>query len=129
MFLLEQTNRRLALLKPNFANKPLFIPAVLTPSNTKCSLFSVDTKKPDNAGGIAASVIVVLLLIATLIALLVYYLRTRQGADAGPSPSQPLPDTAGFSSEIYEPEPAVSSSDSQAFDNKHIYPYKIPWIQ
>nr|XP_046231633.1 apical endosomal glycoprotein [Scatophagus argus] len=58
--------------------------------------------KRDNTGGIAASVIVVLLLIGTLIALLVYYMRTREGAKAGPSSSSPKAD-AGFSNEIYEP--------------------------
>lgn len=74
------------------------------------SFFFVVTKKPDDTGGIAASIIVVLLLIATLIALLVYYLRTRQAAGAAPSSSssQPSADTAGFSNEIYESEPAVS---------------------
>lgn len=87
-------------------------------------MFFVGRKKPDNAGGIAASVIVVLLLIATLTALLVYYLRTRPGAGAGLSPTPPSSDTAGFSNEIYEPEPAVSSSDSRAFDSNHIYPSK-----
>ncbi|XP_068430298.1 apical endosomal glycoprotein [Clinocottus analis] len=61
------------------------------------------TSNKDNAGGIAASVIVVLLLIGTLIALLIYYLRTREaimdGAGAGPSSS-----ATGFSNEVYEPD-------------------------
>uniref|UniRef100_A0A3Q2PL13 MAM domain-containing protein n=1 Tax=Fundulus heteroclitus TaxID=8078 RepID=A0A3Q2PL13_FUNHE len=52
------------------------------------------SKKPDNAGGIAASVIVVLLLIGTLVALLVFYLRTTPEAQAPPT-------TAGFSNEGY----------------------------
>ncbi|XP_044029538.1 apical endosomal glycoprotein isoform X2 [Siniperca chuatsi] len=59
----------------------------------------------DNAGGTAASVIVVLLLIGTLIALLIYYLRTRQRIKAvtGPSTSSSSPGV-GFHNETYEPE-------------------------
>ncbi|KAI3361689.1 hypothetical protein L3Q82_002051 [Scortum barcoo] len=59
--------------------------------------------KPDNAGGIAASVIVVLLLIGTLITLLIYYLQTRPvNAVTGSSSSSSA--DAGFSNEIYEPD-------------------------
>ncbi|XP_038124298.1 apical endosomal glycoprotein isoform X2 [Cyprinodon tularosa] len=53
------------------------------------------TKLPDNTGGIAASVIVVLLLIGTLVALLVFYLRTNHVS--------PVP--TGFSNEGYDSEP------------------------
>ncbi|XP_037121973.1 apical endosomal glycoprotein [Syngnathus acus] len=55
------------------------------------------TSTKPNAGGIAASVIVVLLLIGTLIALLVYYLRTQMTVRAS-SPEA----YAGFSNETYE---------------------------
>ncbi|XP_041825093.1 apical endosomal glycoprotein [Melanotaenia boesemani] len=56
--------------------------------------------KGSNAGGIAASVIVVLLLIGTLIALLIYYLRSKPRNNAT---SQSLSSSAGFSNETYEP--------------------------
>nr|XP_057920717.1 apical endosomal glycoprotein isoform X2 [Doryrhamphus excisus] len=57
--------------------------------------------KPDNAGGIAASIIVVMLLIGTLIALLVYYLRIQRRVTTLTNPS---PSTAGFSNDTYEPD-------------------------
>ncbi|KAL7376442.1 hypothetical protein ABVT39_008220 [Epinephelus coioides] len=68
---------------------------------------AVKTTKPDNAGGIAASVIVVLLLIATLIALLVYYLRIRQRVNNMAGPTSSISSStadAGFSNESYEPD-------------------------
>ncbi|XP_073334470.1 apical endosomal glycoprotein [Pagrus major] len=60
--------------------------------------------KHDNAGGIAASVIVMLLLVGTLIALLVYYLRTRPEVTSGTSPSSSSSARGGFSNDIYEPD-------------------------
>ncbi|XP_047426554.1 apical endosomal glycoprotein [Mugil cephalus] len=51
----------------------------------------------DNVGGIAASVIVALLLMATLIALLIYYLRTKQGTVSSPTSA-----AGGFTNEVYE---------------------------
>uniref|UniRef100_A0A8C3A127 MAM domain-containing protein n=1 Tax=Cyclopterus lumpus TaxID=8103 RepID=A0A8C3A127_CYCLU len=62
------------------------------------------SSKRDNAGGIAASVIVVLLLIGTLIALLIYYLRTKRAIQTGAGPSAVI----GFSNEVYEPDLTVS---------------------
>ncbi|KAM3874405.1 apical endosomal glycoprotein [Diretmus argenteus] len=60
--------------------------------------------KPDNAGGIAASVIVLLLLLATLTALMYYYLRFREkvkaSAAAQSTPSLPR----GFGNASYEPD-------------------------
>ncbi|TNN41871.1 hypothetical protein EYF80_047968 [Liparis tanakae] len=61
--------------------------------------------KRDNAGGIAASVVVVLLLIGTLVALLVYYLRTKEAIRTGPSSPQSSSSpavVAGFSNDVYE---------------------------
>ncbi|MEQ2175905.1 hypothetical protein GOODEAATRI_022527 [Goodea atripinnis] len=60
------------------------------------------SKKPDNAGGIAASVIVVLLLIGTLVALLVFYLQTRPELEASSG-------ATGFSNEGYVPDSTVSA--------------------
>ncbi|KAM4719502.1 LOW QUALITY PROTEIN: apical endosomal glycoprotein [Anableps anableps] len=59
------------------------------------------SKKPDNTGGIAASVIVVLLLIGTLVALLVFYLRTKPDAKASSV-------AGGFSNEGYVAEDDVT---------------------
>ncbi|XP_070781146.1 apical endosomal glycoprotein [Enoplosus armatus] len=64
--------------------------------------------RQDNAGGIAASVIVVLLLIGTLIALLIYYLRTRTRVETGPSSFSSSSAGVGFQNETYEPELRVS---------------------
>ncbi|XP_078811764.1 apical endosomal glycoprotein isoform X1 [Oryzias latipes] len=58
---------------------------------------------PDNAGGIAAAVIVVLVLIGTLVALIVFYMRTRRRAD-GLSESLPTGPTTGFSNVVYDQE-------------------------
>uniref|UniRef100_A0A3B5QH38 MAM domain containing 4 n=1 Tax=Xiphophorus maculatus TaxID=8083 RepID=A0A3B5QH38_XIPMA len=59
------------------------------------------TSKPDNAGGVAASVIVVVLLIGTLVALLVFYLRTEPDANS-------LSLAIGISNEGYVPEDPVT---------------------
>ncbi|XP_054896543.1 apical endosomal glycoprotein isoform X2 [Poeciliopsis prolifica] len=64
------------------------------------------TSKPDNAGGIAASVIVALLLIGTLVALLVFYLRTKPDANA---PSLAV----GISNEGYVTEDHVTDPPRQ----------------
>ncbi|MEQ2237519.1 hypothetical protein ILYODFUR_023848, partial [Ilyodon furcidens] len=64
------------------------------------------SKKPDNAGGIAASVIVVLLLIGTLVALLVFYLRTRPELEASSG-------ATGFSNEGYVPDSTDSAGVSE----------------
>ncbi|XP_035995951.1 apical endosomal glycoprotein [Fundulus heteroclitus] len=68
------------------------------------------SKKPDNAGGIAASVIVVLLLIGTLVALLVFYLRTTPEAQAPPT-------TAGFSNEGYVSDTREDRVNISAINN------------
>ncbi|KAF0031182.1 hypothetical protein F2P81_015737 [Scophthalmus maximus] len=60
--------------------------------------------KSDNAGGIAASVIVVLLLVGTLIALLVFYWRTRQRDETLIGRSSPsLSRNSGFRNDTYDP--------------------------
>ncbi|MEQ2297750.1 hypothetical protein AMECASPLE_037826 [Ameca splendens] len=71
------------------------------------------SKKPDNAGGIAASVIVVLLLIGTLVALLVFYLRTRPELEASSG-------ATGFSNEGYVPD-----STDDAFS---LSPAPLPYL-
>uniref|UniRef100_A0A667Y0Y2 MAM domain-containing protein n=1 Tax=Myripristis murdjan TaxID=586833 RepID=A0A667Y0Y2_9TELE len=79
-------------------------------------------EKGDDAGGIAASVIVVLLLVGTLIALLVYYLRTRDRVKAStnrlPSSSPSASSSSagpGFSNDSYEPGLTVSKPASVTF--------------
>lgn len=71
------------------------------------SIFSLYPAKPDDKGGIAASIVVVLLLIGTLVGLLVFYLRSRQEVSA----SAPSSARGGFSNEIYESDLTVSGSD------------------
>lgn len=90
------------------------------------SIFPIASPKHDNAGGIAASVIVMLLLVGTLIALLIYYLRTRPevGSGAGPSSSSSSA-RGGFSNDIYEPDLTVSRSHSQTFKNAEETPCQI----
>uniref|UniRef100_UPI003AAC9054 apical endosomal glycoprotein n=1 Tax=Centroberyx gerrardi TaxID=166262 RepID=UPI003AAC9054 len=61
------------------------------------------TSKGDNTGGIAASIIVVLLLLGTLIALLVYYLRSRDRAKSSATGlSSSSSGGVGFSNETYD---------------------------
>ncbi|XP_024918601.1 apical endosomal glycoprotein isoform X2 [Cynoglossus semilaevis] len=63
------------------------------------------TSSKRNTGGMVASVIVVLLLIATLIALFVYYLRSRQRMRPSPSSlSSTSTDRVGFSNDSYSPD-------------------------
>ncbi|XP_058472794.1 apical endosomal glycoprotein [Solea solea] len=62
--------------------------------------------KRDNVGGLVASVIVVVLLIGTLVALLFYYLQTRQMMEPKTSSvSSPSSADVGFANTTYEPEP------------------------
>nr|XP_061836878.1 apical endosomal glycoprotein isoform X1 [Nerophis lumbriciformis] len=56
-------------------------------------------RKPDNAGGIAASVLVVLLLIGTLVGLLIFYLHVQRRATLLSNPSA----VDGFSNDTYDP--------------------------
>lgn len=66
----------------------------------------VREKRQPDAGGITASVIVVLLLIGTLIALLVYYMKTKQtNSHTSPGPS-------GFTNDTYDPDLTVSGDIS-----------------
>ncbi|XP_072310635.1 apical endosomal glycoprotein isoform X2 [Eucyclogobius newberryi] len=77
-----------------------------------CSGRDTDTVKKGrhiDVGGLAASVIVVLLLVSTLIALLVYYLRTKNKQDT------PSAGPAGFSNETYEQE-LTDSGDISSVD-------------
>ena len=64
----------------------------------------------DDTGGLAASIIIVLLLIGTLVGVLVYYLRYREGmASTVPVQSSPSsPGGRGFSNEGYESDLTVS---------------------
>uniref|UniRef100_A0A3Q0T4Q7 MAM domain-containing protein n=1 Tax=Amphilophus citrinellus TaxID=61819 RepID=A0A3Q0T4Q7_AMPCI len=80
-----------------------------------CANKVTDPVKPspnrNNAGGIAATVIVLLLLIGTLVALLVFYLRTRQTSNSSSGP--------GFSNDIYESDLTVSKCDIQTLHNTY----------
>lgn len=97
---------------------PLFSAQSLVELKTK-RFFPVASPKGDNAGGIAASVIVVLMLIGTLIALLIYYLKTQQRVRAVTGPSSlPSSPGAGFTNDIYEPDRTVSLSKALTTLNK-----------
>lgn len=66
----------------------------------------------DNAGAIAASVIVMLLAVGTLVAVLVFYLRSRKPGvqtAAANTPANP-PAGRGFSNDTYDGSDDVSSS-------------------
>ncbi|XP_036070478.1 apical endosomal glycoprotein isoform X2 [Oryzias melastigma] len=65
----------------------------------KCGEKQDSSAGSDNAGGIAAAVIVVLVLIGTLVALMVYYMRTRRMSNALISGSGT---DAGFDNAVYE---------------------------
>ncbi|XP_062268278.1 apical endosomal glycoprotein [Platichthys flesus] len=72
--------------------------------NCAKTITDTSSQKRDNAGGIAASVIVVLLMIGTLIALLVYCLRTRQKFEAAAGRFSSSSGRAGFGNDTYEPD-------------------------